>query len=181
MPYQPPPPLQGGHPIANQPNQIIPPGGVFPQYVGAGAVGEYFYANPMMSPYNGDLTAYNPYRSLRRTRMKRRMEEMMLAQERMRALEMVEMMSMGGLGMGGMGMGGMGMGGMGMGGLGMGMGGLGMGGLGMGMGGLGMGMNRGVFMDDSYLMYGGGRFLGPCGYPHRRGIPCPECHDAYLV
>ena len=84
------------------------------------------------------------------------------ATERMRAMEMAEL----GMGVGGLGM--------------MGLGGMGYGGLGM-MG--GMGLMRGTpmgFMDDSYLGYAAGRYLGPCGYPHRRGIPCPDCHDLLL-
>ena len=157
----------GGHPIVNQPGQIMQSGQLVPQYVGAAAVGDYFYANPMMAPYNvNEIGAYNPYRRLRKgNMMRRRMEGLMLeaAAERMRAMEMAEL----GMGYGGLGM--MGLGGMGYGGLGM------MGGMGLrGMGGLG-------FMDDSYLGYGAGRFLGPCGFPHRRGIPCPDCLDPLLV
>ena len=156
----------GGHPIVNQPGQVMPPGALVPQYVGTAAVGDYFYANPMMAPYSMNETgAYNPYRRLRgRNMMRRRMEGLMLeaATERMRAMEMAEL----GMGVGGLGM--------------MGLGGMGYGGLGM-MG--GMGLMRGMpmgFMDDSYLGYAAGRYLGPCGYPHRRGIPCPDCHDLLL-
>jgi hypothetical protein len=176
MPYPNPqgqPPM-GPHPIVNQPNQIMGPGALVPSYVGTAAVGDYFYANPMMAPY-GEVGVHNPYRAMMRRKMmmrRARMEAMMMAEagERMRLLEMAEM------GMPGMGMG---MRGMGMGGMGMGMPGMGMG-MGYGDMGMGYGMMRGGFMDDSYLMYGGGR-VGPCGYPHRRGIPCPDCHDGYMV
>ena len=174
MPYPNPPQVQppmGGHPIVNQPNQIMGPGAFVPQYVGTAGIGDYFYS---MAPY-GEVGAHNPYRAMmRRSRMMKRarLEALMMAEagERARMLEMAEM-GMPGLGMGM---------GMGYGGMGMGLGGLGMGLGGMGMGYGGLGMLRGGIMDDSLLMYGGGR-VGPCGYPHRRGMPCPECLDGYMM
>jgi hypothetical protein len=160
------------------------PGAMVPSYVGTATAGDFFYANPMMAPY--EIGAHNPYRALMRRKMmmrRARLEALMMAEagERMRMVEMTEM-GMPGMGMG-MGMGGLGMGGMGLGGMGLGMPGMGMGmgyGMGMGMGYGGLGMMRGAgFIDDSYLMYGGGR-VGPCGYPHRRGMPCPDCLEGYM-
>ena len=102
-------------PIVAQPTGMVQPGSLLPSYVGTATAGDYFYTNPMYSPYPAGLDyGYYPgargYRSSRYGKRRRyprmmgmmdpRMDSRMMDPrtmdplydiERMRALEMAEM------------------------------------------------------------------------------------------
>ena len=92
-------------PIVGQPTGVVQPGSLLPSYVGTATAGDYFYTNPMYSPYPAGLDyGYYPgargFRSSRYSRrrpryssrmMDPRMMDPLYDVERMRAMEIAEL------------------------------------------------------------------------------------------
>lgn len=156
-------------PIVGQPTGVVQPGSLLPSYVGTATAGDFFYTSPTYSPYPGGLDyGYYPgprgYRSSRYGKRRRyprmmgmmdpRMDPRMMDPRMMDPLYDIERMRA--LDVAEMSYGGYGYG--------------------------GLGYPRGA-MDDGYYSYGGygSRGMGLCGYPHRRGMMCPDCdYDPYF-